>query len=153
MRLCSIASIFSNYYQCLSVSVVVSVFVSVLHLGGSCYALICNTQMKVYSFHCIVVVEICYSISGERVFLDSSTPILVANQIINAGASKSCMPNSVLRDSSFLMNFLTTSQILYFLFMEWACLWKFEIQIILLFFILVVCLNLICIPYQAFLGL
>lgn len=35
-----------------------------------------------------------FIISGEHAFLECSTPVLVANQIVNAGASKSCMLSS-----------------------------------------------------------
>lgn len=53
----------------------------------------------------VVVVEIYIFISGEHVFLDSSTPILVANQIVNAGASKSCKPSSTLKGFCFFFFF------------------------------------------------
>lgn len=66
-------------------------------------------RLVLHRFYCIVVVEICIFVSGEHVFVDSSTPILVANQIINAGASKSCMPSSRLKDFAFVMNPFTVS--------------------------------------------
>jgi len=47
-----------------------------------------------------------FIISGEHAFLECSTPVLVANQIVNAGASKSCMLSSKLKDSDFLVNLL-----------------------------------------------
>jgi len=45
-------------------------------------------------------------ISGEHVFLEFSTPLLVANHIVNAGATKSCMLSSTLKDSDFFIDSL-----------------------------------------------
>lgn len=87
--------------------------------------------MRIFCFNIIVVEFFFFSFSGEHVFVDSSTPILVANQIINAGASKSCMPSSTLNDLCLKnkrqqdnMKYLPVANLLFFFFYNSRdCIW------------------------------